>query len=342
MNTIEDVAREAKVSIATVSRVVNGNYPVSEETRKKVEDAIEKLKYKTNPIARGLVKKNMKVIAVMVPGISNMYFARVLEGVESYAKKLGYDVFIANGIKNDLQERETLETLMSGFADGIIIADPKTQNLKSSFTLNVSKNIPVVLINGFNENIDMNFIISDEDKGTETAIKYLHSLGHKSIAFVRGKESYSYDIKENVYRKYADEYGFEPFLIKTEDGNTINVVKNTESIIENLYMKDIINKKITAVFACNDLMAFGVINAIRNANLSVPDDISVVGFDNISLSEMSNPSITTVDQHMYKLGETGAKKMIELIEGDKDVEKIVINTELIKRQSCKEAVKCQN
>lgn len=138
--------------------------------------------------------------------------------------------------------------------------------------------------------------------------------------------------------KYAKRYGFEPFLIETEDGNTIDVVKNTESIIKNSYIVDIISKKITAIFACNDLMAFGAINAMRDAELSVPGDISVIGFDNISLSEMSNPSITTVDQHMYRLGESGAKRVIELIEGDTNVKKTVINTELIKRQSCKEVV----
>lgn len=338
MSNIGDVAREAKVSIATVSRVVNGNYPVSDETRKKVECAIDKLNYKTNPIARGLVKKNMNVIAVMVPGISNMYFARVLEGIECYAKKTGYDVFIVNGIKSDSKEKETLEKLMEGFADGVIIADPKTQNLKNGFTMKMSKKIPIVLINGYSKGIDMNFIMSDEDKGTEIAMEYLHDLGHKSIAFIRGKESYSYDIKEHIYMKYAKRYGFEPFLIETEDGNTIDVVKNTENIIKNSYIADIISKKITAVFACNDLMAFGAINAMRDVRLSVPGDISVIGFDNISLSEMSNPSITTVDQHMYRLGESGAKRVIELIEGDTNVKKTVINTELIKRQSCKEVV----
>lgn len=333
--TIEDVAREAGVSITTVSRVVNDNYPVKIETRQRVEEAIKKLNYRPNPIAVSLVRKTTNTIGVIVPGISNMYFSDVVSGIEKYLKEYDYDVFLVSEVKDAKSEKKYVNKFIDRFVDGLIVLDPKTENIISGFYSDVSKRIPLVLVNGYNEGIDLNFVISIQEKGFCEAMEYLINLGHKKIAFVRGEKSYSYDLKENIYKGYMDRIKSPYIVIDTDDGNTIEVVKNTENKIVEINDRYRIGRDITAFCACNDLMAFGILNGCSNLGLSVPKDVSVVGFDNIMISEMSNPKITTVDQNMKTLGKKAAELIVKTIKNEnKRPQKVFVDTLLIKRESC--------
>lgn len=333
--TIEDVAREAGVSITTVSRVVNDNYPVKIETRQRVEEAIKKLNYRPNPIAVSLVRKTTNTIGVIVPGISNMYFSDVVSGIEKYLKEYDYDVFLVSEVKDAKSEKKYVNKFIDRFVDGLIVLDPKTENIISGFYSDVSKKIPLVLVNGYNKGIDLNFVISIQEKGFCEAMEYLINLGHKKIAFVRGEKSYSYDLKENIYKGYMDRIKSPYIIIDTDDGNTIEVVKNTENKIVEINDRYRIGRDITAFCACNDLMAFGILNGCSNLGLSVPKDASVVGFDNIMISEMSNPKITTVDQNMKTLGKKAAELIVKTIKNEnKKPQKVFVDTLLIKRESC--------
>jgi LacI family transcriptional regulator len=333
--TIEDVAREAGVSITTVSRVVNDNYPVKIETRQRVEEAIKRLNYRPNPIAVSLVRKTTNIIGVIVPGISNMYFSDVVSGIEKYLKEYDYDVFLVSEVKDAKSEKKYVNKFIDRFVDGLIVLDPKTENILSGFYSDVSKRIPLVLVNGYNEGIDLNFVISIQEKGFCEAMEYLINLGHKKIAFVRGEKSYSYDLKENIYKEYMNKIKSPYIIINTDDGNTIEVVKNTENKIAEINDRYRIGRDITAFCACNDLMAFGILNGCSNLGLSVPKDVSVVGFDNIMISEMSNPKLTTVDQNMKTLGKKAAELIVKTIKNEnKKPQKVFVDTLLIKRESC--------
>lgn len=333
--TIEDVARESGVSISTVSRVMNGNYPVKKETREKVEAAIEKLNYQPNPLARSLIIKKTNTIGVIVPGITNMFFTEVVYGIEKYAAKFGYDVLLSSSEGKENIERACVNKFREKLVDGIIAADPQTENMKNGFFEKITDEIPLICINGFHENVNVNFVISSEEKGANDELMYLKELGHKNIAFVRGKRSYSYDIKERIYKDHIKSTGASEIIINTAEGNSTDVVNNTEKMIMSLTGKYEFKKDITAFLTCNDLMAVGVLNALRNLDIKVPDEISIAGFDNIIISEMTSPKITTVDQKMRALGETAAQNLINLIKTEsKRCSNVYNDAVFIKRESC--------
>ncbi|MBU3154593.1 LacI family transcriptional regulator [Clostridium estertheticum] len=332
--SIRDVAREANVSMSTVSRVINKNYPVKEETKIRVEKAVEKLNFSPNILARSLICQNTKTIGILVPSIDNFFFPTVIKAIEYELKINGYSIYLCDTADNASEEIKYIRSLMGRQVDGIIVIDPKTENMKSGFYEMVGKDIPLVSINGYNKDIDCNFVLNDEANGAMQAMEYLFKLGHENIIFVRGKESYSYDIKENVYIKFMEENKLtvQKKIIDIGEGNSYDTVGGTMNIMR----KELENLKAPiAVFACNDLMALGVLNACKKMNLDVPKEVSIIGFDNIYISNIVEPKITTVDQNMYLLGENAAKMLLDLIDNNNQkVSRIKLNTKLIIRDSC--------
>lgn len=332
MPTINDVAKEAGVSISTVSRVLNNNYPVKEETRIKIEKAIEKLNYKPNMLARSLITKKTSTIGVIVPGITNLFFPTIVESIEDYSKDQGYSIVLCNTRGEALKEKEIIENLMSKGVDGIIIIDPTIDNLKNKYLEDVSMKLPIIIINGSPEGIKGNFICYDEKVGTLEAFEYLLKLGHKEIAFIRGSKSYSYDIKEKIYIDIIEKNNLNyKEILDVGKGNSIEVVENTQKKVEELLLK---KNKPTAIFACNDLMALGSVNACNKLNLNVPYDISIIGFDNTLISNITHPKLTTVDLNMEEIGNIAALKLLEIIEDKNKSIKYTMETKLIVRESC--------
>lgn len=334
-STIGDVAKLAGVSITTVSRVINNNYPVKKETRVAVESAIKELNYQPNPLARGLIIKRSGTIGIVVPSITNMFFTEVISGIEKYVKQLGYDILLSNSNGQPEAEKVCVDKLLNRFVDGVIVVDPQPENMKSCFYNEISESIPLICINGFHEKAKTNFVVTNQEQGTIDALDYLAELGHRKIAFVRGGISHSYDIKEDIYKTYIKRLQQEPIIIDTLDGNSIEVVNNTARKIIEIDAKYKIGREITAFFACNDLMAVGLINGCSELNIRVPEDVSIIGFDNIILSQMIKTRLTTVDQNMIKLGNLAAENIINLIENNElRFQNIIIETNLIKRDSC--------
>jgi LacI family transcriptional regulator len=339
--TIEDVAREAGVSITTVSRVLNGNYPVKKETKEKVNRVIEKLNYQPNPLARGLINKKTESIGVVVPSITNMFFTEVVQGIEKEAKAKGYDVFLASTDGDAETEKSCVGKFIDKLVDGIIVVDPQTENMIDAFYRERLLKIPIIFVNGYHENINTNFVLSSEENGIRDAIEYLYRLGHRKIAFFRGGKSYSYDIKETIYKEYMSKINSSEIILSTCEGNSIDVVENAKGTIINLNNGNcLIGRDITAFVACNDLMAAGIMNGCKALDIEVPDTVSIIGFDNIILSQMTTPKITTVDQNMRILGVKSAGKLIGLIDSKNlECENEIVDTILIERESCKKTEK---
>lgn len=335
-NTIEDVARLAGVSITTVSRVLNNNYPVKKETRENVEKAIMELDYKPNPLARGLISKKSSTIGIVVPSITNMFFTEIIHGIEKNVRQYGYDVLLSNSDGKADTEGNCVNKLVNRFVDGIIVVDPQMENMKAHFYDDLSKELPLISINGYYEKADINFIISNEEQGAIDAMEYLIKLGHKKIAFVRGAKSHSYDIKEKIYKKFMRRLKEKEIIIDIGQGNSIDVVNNaSRCIMEINSLEYKIGRDITAIFTCNDLMGVGILNGCMEIGIDVPQKVSVIGFDNIILSEMTRRKLTTVDQNMKKIGELAAVNILKLIENDSlRFENIIIETRLIERESC--------
>lgn len=333
---INDVAREANVSMSTVSRVINKNYPVKDETRIRVEQAVKKLNFTPNTLARSLICQNTKTIGILVPSINNIFFPTVIKAIEHNLRINGYSIYLCDTDDNATEEIKYIKSLMGRQVDGIIVIDPKTENMKNGYYETVGKDIPLVSINGYNNNINCNFVLNDEASGARQAMQYLLELGHKNIIFVRGKESYSYDIKEDVYNKFMVENKLtvKKKIIDIGEGNSYETVDGTMNIM-NKKLKEL--KLPLAVFACNDLMALGVLNACRMLDFDVPNDVSIIGFDNSYISSIVHPKLTTVDQNMYLLGENASKMLLDIINNNNDNQKLIkikLKTQLIIRNSC--------
>ena len=339
--TISDVAREAEVSIATVSRVLNGNYPVKESTREKVQKVIDRLQFEPNVLARGLINQRSNTIGVIVPSITNLFFPTVVKAIERKLRHQGYSIYLCDTDGEPEKEISYVKSLASRQVDGMIVIDPTVDNMKNGYFEEQSKKIPLVFINGYSKGIECNFVLNDEETGATQAMRHLFSLGHQSIAFMRGKDSYSYDLKQDIYTHMMGERGLDQVIniINVGEGNTEHTVDQAMVETEMLFTK---SPEVTAIFACNDIMALGVINACKRVGKQVPEQVSVVGFDNIALSALIEPKLTTVDQNMYGLGTHAADMLIEVInqtitkQKNHGTRKVILNTTLIERESCKQ------
>lgn len=295
--TIVDVAKEAGVSSATVSRVMNGNYPVKEETRKKVQRAIEKLNYIPNMQARELTKKQSATIGVIVPSINNMFFPEVVNGIEKQLKEYDYSFILSCTTGDSNEEKRCINNFLSRNVAGIIVIDPSTENIEDKFYDKISSSVPVVFVNGYGNVKNVSSVSNDEAEGALMAFDYLIENGRKNILFVRGVGSYSYDIKEKVY---------------------IDKMNSIDAFDED----NIVN------------MAYGTLNACTSLNIIVKEDVSIIGFDNIYLSRFISPKLTTIDQNMDLLGINAAMLIVEKINCDNQYsKKVLLNNKMVVRET---------
>ena len=330
--TIVDVAKEAGVSSATVSRVMNGNYPVKEETRKKVQRAIEKLNYIPNMQARELTKKQSATIGVIVPSINNMFFPEVVNGIEKQLKEYDYSFILSCTTGDSNEEKRCINNFLSRNVAGIIVIDPNTENIEDKFYDKISSSVPVVFVNGYGNVKNVSSVSNDEAEGALMAFDYLIENGRKNILFVRGVGSYSYDIKEKVYidKMNSIDAFDEDNIVNIGSGNGADTVDNTERIL-----KEVLSiRKADAVFCCNDLMAYGTLNACTSLNIIVKEDVSIIGFDNIYLSRFISPKLTTIDQNMDLLGINAAMLIVEKINCDNQYsKKVLLNNKMVVRET---------
>ena len=341
--TIGDVAKKAGVSIATVSRVINGNYPVKESTREKVQKVIDEMEFEPNILARGLINQKSDTIGIIVPSITNLFFPTVVKGIERVLTDEGYQIYLCDTDGDPAKEVSYIKSLTSRQVDGIIMIDPTTDNMKNGYFEAANIKLPLVSINGYNKGVNCNFVLNDEEIGATQAMNYLLALGHQQIAFMRGKNSYSYDIKESIYTQLMRDHDLGEYIqmINIGEGNTEQTVNETIAKVKAHLGK---HPATTAIFACNDIMALGAISACKKIGKNVPQDISVIGFDNIDLSVLIEPRLTTVDQNMEQLGLMSAKMLLEIIaeragktQGQIaaiQTKRVVITSTLIQRDSC--------
>lgn len=323
MATIKDVAKEAEVSVATVSRVINNVGYVNEDTRKKVESAISKLNYKPNAVARSLFKKQSKTIALIVPDIKNPFFPELARAIEDFLNSKEYTLILCNSDENEDKERKYLEVMKQKYVDGIIIV---TSTLTPK---HVEENgIPIIALDRpIEKNIP--FVTANNFEGARQAVQFLKAQGCKKIAHIRGPENVN--SAEQRLQGYLAEVGLDPWFSEEYivAGN-FNVVQTTE-MTKKLLTE---HPDIDGIFAGNDYMAVGVIKAALQMGFKVPEDLAVIGFDDIDLCKLTSPEISTMAQPIYQMGFTAAKLLFDLIEG-RTVEKMhnEFEVKLIERQS---------
>lgn len=329
--TIKDVAKQANVSISTVSRVINDSKPVSDEIKQRVLKVIEETGYTPNPVARSLVMKKSQLIGVIVPSISDFFIGEVLNGIEEIGKMYNYDILLCNTYGELNQELRYLNLLKSKQVEGIVFM---TRVLKDEHKEFFNKeDIPIVMINRDISDFNITSVSIDHHKAAYEMTKYLIDKGHKRIALFRGWiENYVFGIDQ--YEGYA----------KAMKENNIEIderlIKNCEFNLELAYdaVKEMIEDNIlpTAIFATTDSMAFGAINALVDNGYKVPEDVSVVGFNDIKLASIYRPKLTTIRQPLYDIGAVAIRVIIKKIKGEESKENMfILPHELVERDSCR-------
>ncbi|GGG09423.1 catabolite control protein A [Paenibacillus abyssi] len=327
--TIYDVAREAGVSMATVSRVVNNNPNVKPQTRKKVFEAIERLGYRPNAVARGLASKKTTTVGVVIPDISNAIFAEVARGIEDIANMYHYNIILCNADKKKEKEIRVINTLLEKQVDGLLfmggaVTDEHIQAFKTA-------NVPIVLCATTDEQGTIPSVDIDHEAAAFDAVSSLIAQGHKSIAMISGT-------LQDPANGYARFQGYKRALETAGLAYDEELVRvgnyRYESGIEAMKYFLELNNKPTAVFAATDEMAIGAIHAIQDFGLKVPDDISVISVDNSRMASMVRPQLTTVAQPMYDIGAVSMRLLTKLMKKENvDQSKVVLPHELISRQS---------
>ncbi|MDK2946360.1 MAG: LacI family transcriptional regulator [Geotoga sp.] len=328
--TISDIAKMANVSKATVSYVINNKPGVSETTRNKILQIIEEHNYIPNLVARGLAGKKTNFIGLVIPDISDMFYARIIKGVEHTANKFGYSLNLFTTQAQPEREKQVISIINKGFFDGLILMsyflDKKLINL-----LKVS-NIPLVLIDNPISDNDIYKVIIDNEEGGYNATKYLIQLGHTKICFLMGPDAaWDSNSRFKGYLKALKEHSieFNPQLVEKGNFTREGGYRATKKLLKK-------NIKFTAIFSANDQMAIGAIQALKEEGYNVPGDVSIIGFDNIEASSIIDPPLTTVNQPSYNLGEKAVEVLVNLINKEPPKQKkIILKTEIIERKSCK-------
>ncbi|AGK98681.1 LacI family DNA-binding transcriptional regulator [Clostridium pasteurianum] len=328
--TIKDVAKKSNVSVATVSRILNDLEGYSEETRKKVMQVINEIGYQRNDIARNLKMKSTHTIGVLLPKVSTNFYIEILSGIEDAAHINGYSVIICNVGDNGKRTEEYIKVMIERQVDGIIVCSLPPE--KSLIEKIIGVNIPVVLISTLYEGYSVPYIKVDDYKASYAAVEYLIKNGHKKIAMLGGKKS---DLIAGLPR-------LEGFVRALED-NKLEIRKNL--IKHNGFsfkdgitsMEELLKKKekFTAIFAACDDIAVGALSVAHKRGLKVPDDISIIGYDNTQAAEMCYPALTTLAQPLYEMGQKSVKMIIEKITSSAEVKSVIMPFKIVERDTVK-------
>ena len=328
--TIRDVAREAGVSVNTVSRALSNKPDVSSETRARILEVAERLGYRPNRLARGLRSNKTGTIGVIVTDIANPYFGALVKGVEKAAREQDYSIILQDTDEDYEHEKEAIQVMLAERVDGLLITPVQTgtetiEKLKES-------GLPFVLLGRHFDDLATDYVVTDDVQGGYLATEHLIKLGHTRIAMINGPLHIS-SAKERFqgYTKALDRYGMEldkslvcAGAITMEDGYAA-----AKALLRR-------SPRPTAIFCYSDFVAFGVMGAIREAGLRIPEDVAVVGYDDVQMSSCLEVSLTTVKIPKVELGKAALELLIELLRDGNNTEHprgIKLPVELLVRQS---------
>jgi len=330
MANIREVAQKAGVSVATVSRVLNHPETVSERTKKHVLHHMKQMDYSPNNLARGLALNKSYSIALLIPNILNPLYPEVAKGVEDVAHTQGYNLLLCNTEEDAEKEKEYLTLLMNRRVDGCIV----TSSLLSVRELNELRRetIPIVMIGRSRKAQGVHCVFTDFKEGGHIATNYLIEIGYRKIAHIKGKTNNRES--EDKYQGYLqalseNDIPFDSSLVIQGDNEVEGGYLAAKRLIQNGVNPD-------AVFAANDLMAMGALDALKTEGIKVPEEIAIIGFDNIKMSSLVEPKLTTIGNPVYKMGLIAARLLFDTLERSEDhfVQEIYLKPKLIVRKSC--------
>ena len=309
MTNMKHVASLAGVSVSTVSRVLNGKSYVNEATRQKVMEAVQQMNYHPNVPAKSLKMGRSNTICIMVPSIQNSIFPEITRGVEDVARRNGFTVVLCNTDEDTTVEKAYIDKMKTRWIDGFIVCS----NIGKSDHIRALRDegFPLVLINRFEErDVDKMDTVSVDSYGAAyNGVRYLIRAGHRRIALAYGREElYLYRERYRGYCAALKDNGipYDENLIMRQVGDTGSFYQSTQELMRLPQPPD-------AIFATSDPKAFIVMHALHDMGVRIPDDVSVLGFDNVSLSSMMEPPLSTIAQPLYEMGAVAARNLIHQI-----------------------------
>jgi len=332
LTTINDVAKEAGVSKSTVSRVLNNSSKISENTKKKVIKIAQKLKYEPNHIARSLTKKKTFTIGVVLEDILNPFFSEVAKGIETALKRCGYSMLLTSSDFDYDNEIRLTRMLVRYKVDGVLITPVRSDS--EGISLLKEKGIPFIMMNCSSGDKDINWIESNNLEGGYIATRYLLGLGHTRFMCIRHMAVEGSEKRFEGFKKAMKEAG-----LKLSDQILLGDVRSRLEGYEivNKFIKDHGRKHFpSAVVAVNDAVAIGVMESLLEHEVRIPEDISIIGYDDINIAGLVRVPLTTIHQPKFRMGEIAASQLIDKIERNEAgiARQFLIEPKLIVRKSC--------
>ena len=306
--TIHDVARRAKVSKSLVSMVTRGDDGVSTEKREAILEAIEELNYRPNVMARSLVERRTRILGVMVSNLRNPFFGGVVSGIQARAAELGYRVLFNTGDREPELEEEAIESFLELSVDGLVLASPRVSD---EIIAQAGHSVPVVVLNRNPVDESSDSVTNDNITGARLAVEHCVSFGHRDIAMITGGTSAAAQVRREGYLRAMREFDLGEHALTVEGAHTEEGgYRGAQALLK---MKPLP----TAIFASNDLCAIGAMNALEEAGLSIPADVSLVGYDNTSLAALRHIELTSIHQPGADMGRSAVDRLSERIGGER-------------------------
>ena len=325
--TIQDVADRADVSVATVSRVLNGSDRVRESTKEQVLEAARELEYLRNESARNLRTKKTRTVGVLLPNIHGEFFAQVTRGLDREARENGHHLLVSNSHTDEAEAESVIRSLL-GRVDGLIILWPR---LDVDFLEGlVPERLPLVLLNTAARQSRFHTLSFANRKGAYTAVQHLFEHGHERIAILTGGAQ-NFDAQERLagYRTAVDDFDLAASSVLEIEGNFTR--ESGHAAVDRVLDLD---PRPTALFATNDSMALGALRGFHEAGLQVPGDMAVIGFDDIPTARYATPSLSTVHVPTQELGEQAMHHLLDYLRGGDPPAHQTLETGLVPRESC--------
>ena len=327
--TIKDIAKRLGVSYSSVSRALNGKDGVSEETRKQIIETADQMGYRPNELARGLVNRVSNTVGVIIPDINNPYYGEIVSGITEAAREHGYNVFLCVSDYNETIEAEYFDTLCKQRVDGIILKSMTRANIEHYDKVN----IPLMVIERYDGMVDQNIVEVDNVLGGYLAAKHLIDCGYRHPAFIKGRaEGTTSELRLAGARKALAEAGlpFRPDLV-AQGEFTIKGGKLTTSKLFNM------GEEIDCIFGMNDLIALGILEYCNENNIKVPEQLGVIGYDNISYAHLPQIQLTTIHQPKQELGRLMLETLLTEIQSKEEEAsiptRITLQPELVVRRT---------
>jgi LacI family transcriptional regulator len=329
--TLIDIARKTGFSVSTVSRVLHDQsrkYKISEGTRTAIRRVAEELGYTPNKLARGLRLNKTHQIGVIVPDVSNPFFAMMVKSVSKGARKAGYSIIVSDSDEESNIEEESLRALLENRVDGLLIA-AVGQEYSHIRDLKATR-IPLVMVDRWSGDLDFDAISVDNFKGASLATEHLLREGHRKIALIQGRRGTNANEGRLLgYMKAMNDAGVDvpSRYIVGDDFGTLNGYIETKSLLQ-------LKEPPTAIFAAGDLIALGVLQALKEESVVIPKNISLVTFDDPSFSSYLSPPLTAVEQPVEKMGEMAVQLLIRRMrDPDAEIKQVLLEPRLIVRES---------